>query len=159
MMNMNEDIFLTQEGIDKLRTELEELKGPVRKELAKRLRSAIQMGDLSENADYISAKEDQAFAEGRILELEETLKRAKVIEQIEKEPGTIQIGSEVVIREEGFEDDEVYAIVGSKETDPSNGKISYESPIGNALLDHRVGDIVRVKTPGGFINFKVIEIR
>ena len=158
-MNMNEDIFLTQDGIDNLKRELDELKSSARAELAKRLRAAIQMGDLSENADYISAKEDQAFVEGRILELEETLKRAKVIEQIEKEPGTIQIGSEVVIREEGFEEDEHFAIVGSKETDPSNGKISYESPIGSALLDHRVGDIVRVKTPGGFINFKVIEIK
>ena len=156
---MNEDIFLTQEGIENLKKELEELKGSARTELAKRLRSAIQMGDLSENADFITAKEEQSFVEGRILELEEILKRAKMIEQIEKEPGTIQIGSEVVVREEGCDEDELYAIVGSKEANPDKGKISYESPIGKSLLNHRVGDIVRVKTPEGFINFKVIEVR
>jgi len=155
---MNEDIFLTQEGINNLKQELEHLKTNARTDLAKRLRSAIQMGDLSENADYTAAKEEQSFVEGRILELEDTLKRAKVIEQIEKEPGTIQIGSEVVIREEGFDEDEVYSIVGSKETDPAKGKISYESPIGKALLGHRVGDIVRVQTPTDFINFKVIKV-
>jgi len=155
---MNEDIFLTQEGINNLKQELENLKTNARTDLAKRLRSAIQMGDLSENADYTAAKEEQSFVEGRILELEETLKRAKVIEQIEKEPGTIQIGSEVVIREEGFDEDEVYSIVGSKETDPAKGKISYESPIGKALLGHRVGDIVRVQTPTDSINFKVIKV-
>lgn len=156
---MNEDIFLTQEGIENLKKELDELKGSARTELAKRLRSAIQMGDLSENADYITAKEEQSFVEGRILELEQILKRAKMIEQIEKEPGTIQIGSEVVVREEGYDEDELYAIVGSKEANPDKGKISYESPIGKSLLNHRVGDIVRVKTPEGFINFKVIEVR
>lgn len=156
---MNEDIFLTQEGIENLKKELEELKGPARAELAKRLRSAIQMGDLSENADYITAKEEQSFVEGRVLELEEILKRAKMIEKIEKEPGTIQIGSEVIIREEGYDEEELYAIVGSKEANPDKGKISYESPIGKSLLNHQVGDIVRVKTPEGFINFKVIEVR
>lgn len=156
---MNEDIFLTQEGIENLKQELIELKGSARAELARRLRSAIQMGDLSENADYITAKEEQSFVEGRILELEEILKRAKMIEQIEKEPGTIQIGSEVIVREEGYDEDELYAIVGSKEANPDKGKISYESPIGKSLLNHRVGDIVRVKTPEGYINFKVIEVR
>jgi transcription elongation factor GreA len=156
---MNEDIFLTQEGIENLKQELDELKGPARAELAKRLRSAIQMGDLSENADYITTKEEQSFVEGRILELEEILKRAKMIEKIEKEPGTIQIGSEVIVREEGYDENELYAIVGSKEANPDKGKISYESPIGKSLLNHRVGDIVRVKTPEGFINFKVIEVR
>jgi len=156
---MNDDIFLTQEGIDKLKRELEELKGSVRADLAKRLRAATQMGDLAENADYITAKEEQGFVEGRILELEETLKRAKLIDHIEKKPGTVQIGSEVVILEEGCNDDEVYIIVGSKESDPASGRISYESPIGKALLNHRVGDIVRVKTPDGFINFKIIDIR
>ena len=156
---MNDDIFLTQEGIDKLKRELEELKGSVRSNLAKRLRAATQMGDLAENADYITAKEEQGFVEGRILELEETLKRAKLIDHIEKKPGTVQIGSEVVILEEGYNDDEVYIIVGSKESDPASGRISYESPIGKALLNHRVGDIVRVKTPDGFINFKIIDIR
>lgn len=153
-----DDIFLTQEGIDKLKQELENLKGPVRIDIAKRLRAAIQMGDLSENADYISTKEEQSFIEGRILELEETLKRAKVIHEASRSSESIQIGSTVIIREEGFDDEETYFIAGSKEADPSAGKISYESPIGKALLDHQVGDIVRVKTPDGDINFKIIKI-
>ena len=155
---MHDDILLTEEGIQKIREELKELKGVVRVELAARLRAAIEMGDLSENADYIKAKEDQSFAEGKIQELEETLKRVKVIEQKDISSEEVQIGSIVVIREEGFPE-EVIRIVGSKEADPDTGKISYESPIGSALLKHKVGDIVRVKTPGGKTNFKVIEIK
>ena len=155
---MNDDIFLTQEGIDKLSKELAQLKGPTRKELAAKLKSAIEMGDLSENADYKKAKEDQGFIEGRIQELEETLKRAMVIEQKENASGLIEIGSTVVIKEEGFEEEEIQ-IVGSKESDPGYGKLSYESPIGKALLNHKVGDIVRVKTPTGGINFKIIQIK
>ena len=156
---MNGDIYLTQEGIDSLNEELNQLKGSVRQEIAKRLRAAIQMGDLSENADYITAKEEQGFVEGRIQELEGTLKRAKVIDPSALDTETVQLGSSVVLREEGFEEKETYSIVGSKEANPSIGKISYESPIGKALLSHRVGDIVRVETPAGYINFKIIEIK
>lgn len=156
---MNGDIYLTQEGIDSLNEELNQLKGSVRQEIAKRLRAAIQMGDLSENADYIAAKEEQGFVEGRIQELEGTLKRAKVIDPSALDTETVQLGSSVVLREEGFEEKETYSIVGSKEANPSIGKISYESPIGKALLSHRVGDIVRVETPAGYINFKIIEIK
>ncbi len=155
---MEEDIYLTAEGIKKLRQELDQLKGTARKELADRLRSAIEMGDLSENADYIKAKEDQAFIEGRIQELEETLKHAKVIKPGENEPGIVKIGSKVTVKEEGCPVETFY-IVGSKEADPQNGKISYESPIGKNLLNHHKGDIVRVETPGGFTNFKIIEIK
>jgi transcription elongation factor GreA len=155
---MHDYILLTEEGIQRIEEELKELKGVVRAELAARLRSAIEMGDLSENADYIKAKEDQGFTEGKIQELEETLKRVKVIDQIESESDEVQIGSIVVIKEEGFPE-EVVHIVGSKEADPESGKLSYESPIGSALLRHKVGDIVRVKTPGGKINFKIIEIK
>jgi transcription elongation factor GreA len=155
---MFDNIYLTQEGIDKLTAELENLKGPVRQELAAKLKAAIEMGDLSENADYKKAKEDQGFIEGRIQELEETLKRAQVIEQNTVASGMIQIGSTVIVKEEGYSEEE-FQIVGSKETDPNSGKISYESPIGSALLNRRVGDIVRVKTPEGGINFKIIEIK
>jgi len=155
---MFDNIYLTQEGIDKLTAELENLKGPVRQELAAKLKAAIEMGDLSENADYKKAKEDQGFIEGRIQELEETLKRAQVIEQNTVASGVIQIGSTVIVKEEGYSEEE-FQIVGSKETDPNSGKISYESPIGSALLNRRVGDIVRVKTPEGGINFKIIEIK
>jgi len=155
---MDDIIYLTQEGIDKLSAELAELKGPVRQDLAAKLKSAIEMGDLSENADYKKAKEDQGFIEGRIQELEQTLKRAQVIEHNGSDSGLIEIGSTVVVKEEGFEAEE-FQIVGSKETDPNSGKISYESPIGKELIGHKVGDIVRVKTPGGGVNFKIIEIK
>lgn len=155
---MTDEIFLTSHGIEKLKQELDWLKGPVREKLAKRLKSAIEMGDLSENAEYISAKEEQGFIEGRILELEETLKHAKVIENNGLKAEVVQIGSHVIVKEEGFSEETFY-IVGSKETDPKNGRISYESPIGKSLLNHRIGDIVRVETPGGYTNFKIIEIK
>lgn len=155
---MNDDIFLTEDGIQKIKEELEELKGPARAELAARLRSAIEMGDLSENADYIKAKEDQGFTEGKIQELEETLKRAKVIDLQNNSSDKVQIGSSVLVKEEGYEKELIH-IVGSKEADPNLGKLSYESPIGSALLGHKISDIVRVKTPEGGINFKIIEIK
>ena len=155
---MYDPIFLTEEGIQKIKEELKELKGPARAELAARLRSAIEMGDLSENADYIKAKEDQGFTEGRIQELEETLKRTKVIDLPNHSSDKVQIGSRVVVKEEGYEQELIH-IVGSKEADPDIGKLSYESPIGGALLGHKISDIVRVKTPEGGINFKIIEIK
>ena len=155
---MYDPIFLTEEGIQNIKEELKELKGPIRTELASRLRSAIEMGDLSENADYIKAKEDQGFIEGKIQELEETLKRAKLINLLENSSDKVQIGSSVVIKEEGYEQELIH-IVGSKEADPNLGKLSYESPIGSALLGHKISDIVRVKTPEGGINFKIIEIK
>jgi len=155
---MYDPIFLTEEGIQKIKEELKELKGPIRTELASRLRSAIEMGDLSENADYIKAKEDQGFIEGKIQELEETLKRAKLINLLENSSDIVQIGSSVVIKEEGYKQELIH-IVGSKEADPNLGKLSYESPIGSALLGHKISDIVRVKTPEGGINFKIIEIK
>jgi len=155
---MHDPIFLTEEGIQKIKEELKELKGSARAELAVRLRSAIEMGDLSENADYIKAKEDQGFTEGRIQELEETLKRTKVINLPNNSSDKVQIGSSVVVKEEGY-GQELIHIVGSKEADPKIGKLSYESPIGSALLGHKISDIVRVKTPEGGINFKIIEIK
>jgi transcription elongation factor GreA len=154
---MGEVIYLTAEGIEKIRVELDILITQKRPEIAKRLRAAIEMGDLSENADYTSAKEDQAFMEGRILELEHILKNVAVIE--EKNSGEhVEIGSEVTVREEGYDDEETFYIVGSKEANPDKGKISYESPIGKALLKHRVGEIVRVSTPAGDTNFKILKI-
>jgi transcription elongation factor GreA len=155
---MEDEIYLTAEGINAIREELGHLKTTVRQDLAKRLRAAIQMGDLSENADYITTKEEQGFVEGKIQELEKTLKYAREIDNSQNKAGVIQIGSEIIVREEGY-DEEVFNIVGSKEADPQDGKISYESPIGKALIGHREGDIVRVPTPGGFSNFMVIKIK
>jgi transcription elongation factor GreA len=154
---MDDEQFLTPEGAAKLQIELEELKGPRRKEMAARLRHAISQGDLSENADYITAKEDQAFLEGRILELELLLRDATIIER-DSATDQVSIGSEVVVAEDG-RDAEVFRIVGAKEADPAAGKISHESPIGRALLGKKVGETTVAETPGGQLTFKVIDIR
>ncbi|MDK2982237.1 MAG: transcription elongation factor GreA [Chloroflexota bacterium] len=154
---MDNDIYLTPDGIEKVKVELETLIKEKRPEIAQRLRAAIEMGDLSENADYISAKEDQGFIEGRIQELEHILKNVVAIEETQSRE-FVEIGSEVVVKEEEYPE-ETFNIVGSKEANPGKGMISYESPIGKALLKHKVGDIVRVETPGGSINFKIMKIK
>jgi transcription elongation factor GreA len=152
---MNQQMYLTPEGAAKLRAELAELTGPRREELSKRLRSAIQMGDLSENADYHKAKEDQAFLEGRIQEIEAVLRNAQIVEKTHTD--TVSVGSHVTVQEEDFAP-ETYHMVGAKEADSRNGKISNESPIGSALMDHKVGDVVEAATPGGKIKFKILKI-
>lgn len=154
---MSETHYLTSEGADRLRKELDYLKGPGREQLARRLRAAIQMGDLSENADYTSAKEDQAFMEGRIAELERILKNFVIIDDAERPMNVVTIGHKVTIQEEDFPE-ETYHIVGPKEADPRKGMISHESPIGEALLGHTVGDVVNVKTPGGSLSLKILKI-
>lgn len=153
---MPEPIYLTPEGLAKLNAELKELKGPRREELSKRLRSAIQMGDLSENADYHKAKEDQGFLEGRIQEIEFMLRNAVLIER-KANQDVVSVGSHVTIQE-ADSPPEKYHVVGAKEADPRNGKISNESPIGRALMDHKMGDIVPVEAPGGRVEFKILKI-
>jgi len=152
---MNQQMYLTPEGAEKLRAELKELTGPRREELSQRLRSAIQMGDLSENADYHKAKEDQAFLEGRIQEIEMVLRNAIIVEKTNSD--IVIVGSRVTVQEESF-DPETYYVVGAKEADPRNGKISNESPIGSALMDHKVGDVVEAETPSGKLKFKILKI-
>ncbi|OGO63786.1 MAG: transcription elongation factor GreA [Chloroflexi bacterium RBG_19FT_COMBO_50_10] len=154
---MEREIYLTSDGAAKLQAELDELKGPKRDEMAKRLRSAIQMGDLSENADYHKAKEDQSFMEGRIQELDHLLKNATIVDVTELSTDTIQVGSRVTVQE-GDYPEETYFLVGAKEADPQNGKISNESPIGQALMGCRVGDEVTATTPGGEIKLKILKI-
>ena len=153
---MNQQTYLTPEGAIKLREELKELTGPRREELSQRLRSAIQMGDLSENADYHKAKEDQAFLEGRIQEIEAVLRTAVIVEKTSSD--MVSVGSTVTVQEDNFEP-ETYYVVGAKEADPRNGKISNESPIGSALMDHKVGDVVEAETPSGKIKFKILKIK
>ncbi|HXF84948.1 MAG TPA: transcription elongation factor GreA [Anaerolineales bacterium] len=148
-------LYLTPEGRDKLKAELAELTGPRREELAKRLRSAIQMGDLSENADYHKAKEDQAFLEGRIQEIEAILRAAIIVEK--KAGDVVSIGSRVTVQEEGL-DPETFIVVGAKEADPRNGKISNESPFGSALMGHKVGDVVEAETPAGKVRLKILKV-
>jgi len=153
---MSEQPYLTAAGAIRLKSELEQLKGASRTEIAQRLRAAIQMGDLSENADYHKAKEDQAFLEGRILELEYLLKNAIIIEE-NNHSDVVDVGVTVTIQE-GEEDPETYYLVGAKEADPRNGRISNESPIGRSLLGHKVGDVVTVAAPAGEISLKIIRI-
>jgi transcription elongation factor GreA len=153
---MPEATYLTADGLRKLKDELEDLRGPRRTQLAERLRSAIQMGDLSENADYHKAKEDQAFLEGRIQELEYLVRSAVVIES-SPATGTVGLGNHVTIQE-GDSVPEIYHVVGAKEADPRNGRISNESPIGRALTNRKVGDVVEVETPSGALRFKIVKI-
>jgi len=150
------DIYLTPDGAEKLRIELEHLKNVKRPELSARLRHAISMGDLSENADYTAAKEDQAFLEGKILDIEATLREAIIIERSGK-MDRVEVGAVVRITEEDQEPLEFH-IVGAKEADPRNGKISNESPIGSALIGKKEGDTVLVKTPSGEIQYTLLEI-
>ena len=152
---MARQIYLTPEGEIKLKAELAELTGHKREELAQRLRSAIQMGDLSENADYHKAKEDQSFLEGRIQEIEAILRMAIIIEKSQGD--TVSVGSHVTIQEADF-DPETFYVVGAKEADPRHGRISNESPIGSALMNHKVGDVVEADTPGGKLRFKILKV-
>ncbi len=153
---MTQPNYLTPEGEAKLNAELQELKGPKREELSQRLRSAIQMGDLSENADYHKAKEDQGFLEGRIQEIEAILRNTVIIEETQSRD-VVFIGSHVTIQEDDFEP-ETYHLVGPTEADPRHGRISHESPIGRALMDKKVGEIAEAETPGGKIKFKILKI-
>ena len=152
----NKPTYLTQSGIDKLSHELHTLTTVHRPELAARLRAAIQMGDLSENADYITAKEEQAFLEGRILELQEMLSSAVIINtQSNKEE--VSIGATVTIVE-GDNSPEKYTLVGPAEADPIRGRISHESPLGKALLGKRIGESTTAHTPAGDLSYKIIDI-
>jgi transcription elongation factor GreA len=152
---MTQHMYLTPEGAAKLEAELKELTGPRREELSQRLRSAIQMGDLSENADYHKAKEDQGFLEGRIQEIEAVLRTAIIVEK--RHSDVVTVGSTVTVQEDSFSP-ETYYLVGAKEADPRNSKISNESPIGKALMDHKVGDVVEAETPGGKLKFTILKI-
>jgi len=154
---MSEQSYLTAAGAEKLRAELQELKGPRRSEIARRLRDAISQGDLSENADYTKAKEDQGFLEGRIQELEYLLANAIIVEAEQIDREKVGVGAVVTVQEEDYEP-ETYQLVGAKEADPRQGKISNESPIGSALMGCKVGDWVEATTPGGKVRMKIIKI-
>jgi transcription elongation factor GreA len=153
---MTQPNYLTPEGEEKLQAELQDLKGSKREELSQRLRSAIQMGDLSENADYHKAKEDQGFLEGRIQEIEAILRNAILIEKSSGQD-FVFIGSHVTIQE-GSDEPETYHLVGPTEADPRKGRISHESPIGHALLNKKVGEFAEADAPGGKIKFKILKI-
>ncbi|MFN2216702.1 MAG: transcription elongation factor GreA [Anaerolineales bacterium] len=154
---MNDDVYLTSDGEKALREELKELTTTERNKLAVRLRDAIQMGDLSENADYKKAKEDQGFLEGRIQEIEYKLRNAIIINEDNIKVNAVGLGNKVKIQSDD-DDPEEYLLVGASEADPRNGKISNDSPIGSALIGHKVGESIEVTTPGGKITFKILKI-
>ena len=150
--------YLTPAGKAKLQEELAELKGPRREEIARRLKHAIEMGDLSENADYHAAKEDQGFLEGRIQQIEAILSTAVLIEGSEINTHMVQIGNTVTLQE-GNEPVETFIIVGANEANPRQHKISYESPIGAALIGHKKGETVEVTLPNkSILKLKILNI-
>ena len=155
---MSDQQYLTEEGAAELRLELEDLIKVKRPELAVKLKEAISQGDLSENADYHDAKEQQAFLEGRIQYLEGLLHSAVIVADNGKKASVISVGTEVTVQE-GSEPPEVFIIVGAAEADPRAGKISNESPLGRALLGHKVGDKVSFDAPAGKLTFKIKSIK
>lgn len=148
--------YVSEEGLEKLKQELVELKTNKRKEIAARLEHAKSLGDLSENAEYQEAKEEQSLVEAEIAKLEETIREAVVIQKSHR-TDKVEVGATVRVRSNRGE--ETYTIVGSEEANPAIGKISNESPLGRAFLDRKTGDRVEVKTPGGITAYEIFEIR
>ncbi len=151
-------IKVTDDGLKKLQAELEHLKTEGRTDIAEKIKVARGYGDLSENSEYDDAKNEQAKIEARIVELEAMLKNVEIIKDIKGATKTVIVGVKVKVYDEEFDEEEEYYVVGSTEADPANNKISDESPVGSALLGHKVGDIVTVEAPAGEIKLKIVKI-
>ena len=151
-------VFLTYEGLKERERELEYLKTEKRKEISEKIKVALGFGDLSENAEYDEAKNEQAEVELKIIKLEKMLKNAKIIDDEEISTDVVSMGIKVRILDLDMEEEEVYSIVGSEEADPLNNKISDESPVGRAMLGAKVGDVVTVEAPNGSFEIKILEI-
>ncbi len=151
--------YMSPEGLEKLKKELDYLKNTKRKEIVESLQKAIDFGDLSENAEYLEAKETQSFVEGRILELEALLKEAVIVSK-KRQGDSAQIGSTVLVSLDSPQkgDKEKFEIVGAEEANPLEGKISADSPFGKAVLSKRKGNIIQVETPRGKVYYKILEI-
>ena len=156
-MNESKKIILTHEGLENLEQELQELKVVRRKDVAAKIKEARGQGDLSENAEYDAAKEEQGEIEARIITIENMLRNAEVIDS-GNVTDTVSIGNTIKLFDNEFQEEIEYTLVGSAEADPFNGKISNESPIGSTIIGHKVGDTVEVDTPDGIITFKILEI-
>jgi transcription elongation factor GreA len=152
-----EIVYLTAEGKEDLERELKTLVNDRRPQLALKLKEAVAMGDLKENADYHDTREQMSLLDGRVQYIESVLKNAQVIQKTD-DNSVVSIGSTVTIREEGTKEDETYMIVGAAEANPREGKISQKSPIGEALLGRKKGDSVLVNTPNGKVSFKIRKI-
>ena len=153
-----QDVILTREGLEQLEQELENLRSVKRTEVKERLKEAIALGDLSENSEYDDAKNEQAFMEGRILELEKMIRNAKIIEDDVQQEGVISVGSLVKVKDIEFDEISEYRLVGTVEADPMNNRISNESPVGRALLGHKAGEIIDVEVPAGGIKLEILDI-
>ena len=154
----DKSVMLTADGLKKLQEKLDYLKGERRKEVAERLKAAIALGDLSENSEYDDAKNEQAFLEGEILELEESIRNARIIEA-SSDSNTVSLGCQVVLKDIEFDEIDTYMIVGSTEADPDNGKISNESPVGLAIMGQSVGSVVDVVFGDNIIQYQIMEIK
>lgn len=152
------DVFLTEEGLKKLEFELEDLKTVKRKEIAGRIKVALDFGDISENSEYDQAKNEQAQLEDRIAKLENMLRNARLIDEDDITTDIVGIGSKVKVKDLEYEEEMEFTIVGSAEADPYNGRISNESPVGSALLGYKSGDKVAVLVPDGTIEYEILEI-
>ncbi|MCL5055815.1 MAG: transcription elongation factor GreA [Firmicutes bacterium] len=156
--DLEKEILLTTEGLKKLEEKLEYYKTFHRKEVADRIRQAKEFGDISENAEYEDAKMEQAFVEAEIINLERMIRKAKLIDESEIHTDIVSVGSTVKLKHADSNESESYTIVGSAESDPSNHRISNESPVGKALLGKHKGEQVEAKTPAGKIKYKILEI-
>ena len=152
-------IILTKEGLKKLEDKLENLKSVRRIEVAERIKQAIDFGDISENSEYDDAKNEQAFIEGEIMDLEKKLRNVEVIQEDDKKKNIVTMGNCVVIRDLEYNEDFEYTLVGSAEADPTENKISNESPVGAAILGHKVGTTVEVSVPAGVLKYKIMKIK
>lgn len=155
---VQKEIILTVTGLEKLEEELGYLKTKKRREIAQKIKQAIAFGDISENAEYDEAKNEQAFIEGKIFELENMLKNAKVIDEDDISVERVSIGSKVTIKDLEVDENVDYIIVSTAEADPLNMKISVEAPVGKALLGHETGEIVEVEVPDGSIKYEILSI-
>ena len=156
---MANETLITQEGLQKLKDELNELKSVRRIKVSKRIQEAIALGDLSENSEYDDAKNEQAFIEGEILTLESQIRNSEIIKADDSNKDVVHLGNTVVIKDMEYDEDETYTIVGSTEADTTEGKISNESPVGMAILGKTVGTVVQVKVPAGTLEYKIVEIK
>jgi transcription elongation factor GreA len=152
-------IILTAEGLKKIEQKLEHLKSVRRREVAERIKQAIEFGDISENSEYEDAKNEQAFIEGEILTLEKMLRNAKLIDEEEISADIVTLGSTVVLKDLEIGDELEYTIVGSAEADPIECKISNESPVGEAILGRKVGSVVEVNVPAGSLKYEIVDIK
>ncbi|CBZ05421.1 transcription elongation factor GreA [Clostridium botulinum] len=149
---------MTYEGVKKLEEELEYLKTVKRKEITEKIKVALSFGDLSENSEYDEAKNEQAFVEGRIIQLENMLKNASIVDENEVPKDIVSVGSIVKVKDYEFDEEVEYIIVGSAEADPMNNKISNESPVGHGLIGKKVGDIIEVTVPDGISKYEILEV-